>query len=143
MSWGTCYSGSNNIHFDFPPLMSDGRNFASWQPGAEINSAIRKENKITSNWQYRSYLVNNADEIIKLNQQEACNNCGCCNIPKSQKTSNRPFIYQSCVQNSMPFGYENSDLKNVYLTSQQLQCRMTAPILTQDQYLMEQYPNPN
>ena len=33
MSWGTCFSGSNNIHFDFPPIMSDGRNFSSWQPG--------------------------------------------------------------------------------------------------------------
>ena len=37
MSWGTCYAGSNNIHFDFPPIMMDGRNFAKWQPGAAIN----------------------------------------------------------------------------------------------------------
>jgi hypothetical protein len=143
MSWGTCYSGSNNIHFDFPPIMSDGRNFASWQPGAEINKSIRKENNILSNSQYRSYLVHNADQIIKMNQQEACNDCGCCNIMQSQRTTNSPYVYQSCVQNNMPFGYEDSDLKNVYLTSQQLQCRMTAPILTQDQYLMQQYPNPN
>ena len=28
MSWGTCYSGSNNIHFGFPPIMTDGRNYA-------------------------------------------------------------------------------------------------------------------
>ena len=43
MSWGTCYQGSNNIHFDFPPIMTDGRNFAKWQPGAVINENIRKE----------------------------------------------------------------------------------------------------
>ena len=43
----------------------------------------------------------------------------------------------------MPFGYENSDLKSAYLSSQQLQCRMSAPILSQEQYLMQQYPNPN
>ena len=41
MSWGTCYSGSNNIHFDFPPIMSDGRNFSKWQPGAKINEELR------------------------------------------------------------------------------------------------------
>jgi len=143
MSWGTCYAGSNNIHFDFPPIMSDGRNFASWQPGAEINKTLRKENNIKSNWQYRSYLVQNADQIIKLNQQDACNDCGCCNVPHSSKSSNTPYIYQSCVENNMPFGYENSDLKKAYLTSQQLQCRMNAPILTQEQYLLQQYPNPN
>ena len=48
MSWGTCYSGSNNIHFDSPPLMSDGRNFASWQPGAKLNQQLRNENNIKS-----------------------------------------------------------------------------------------------
>ena len=26
MSWGTCYSGSNNIHFNFPAIMDDSRN---------------------------------------------------------------------------------------------------------------------
>ena len=35
MSWGTCYGASNNIHFDFPPLMSDGRNFATWVPACK------------------------------------------------------------------------------------------------------------
>jgi len=143
MSWGTCYSGSNNIHFDFPPIMSDGRNYANWQPGSEINQTIRKENNITSNWEYRKYIVNNADQIMKLNQQEACNDCGSCGIPPAQKTSNSPFIYQSTVDNSTPFGYEHSDLKNVYLTSQQLQSRMNAPILNQDQYILQKYPNPN
>ena len=48
MSWGTCYSGSNNIHFDFPPIMADGRNYATWQPGAAINATIRKEEGIKS-----------------------------------------------------------------------------------------------
>ena len=24
MSWGTCYNASNNIHSDFPALMSEG-----------------------------------------------------------------------------------------------------------------------
>ena len=43
MAWATCYSGSNNIHFNFPPKMSDGRNYASWQPDAVINQRIQKQ----------------------------------------------------------------------------------------------------
>lgn len=37
MSWATCYSGSNNIHSDYPALMSDGRHFTDWRLGAVIN----------------------------------------------------------------------------------------------------------
>ena len=40
MSWGTCYGGSNNIHFGFPPLMSDGRNYATWNPACDINTKL-------------------------------------------------------------------------------------------------------
>ena len=56
MSWAQCYSGSNNIHFNFPPIMSDGRNFASWQPEAVINTRIQKQENIQSSWDYRQYL---------------------------------------------------------------------------------------
>ena len=46
MSWGSCNGASNNIHFDFPPIMNDGRNFATWQPGAVINNTIREKLRI-------------------------------------------------------------------------------------------------
>lgn len=137
MSWGTCYSGSNNIHFDFPPIMADGRNFANWQPGAVINEKIRENAGITSNWQYRKYLVENTDKIIKNNQVAACDEC--CSIPAmnqmGQNQQNTPHLYQSCSDNSQPFGYENSDLKNLYISGYQLQSRMVTPVITQAQLL--------
>ena len=40
MSWATCYSGSNNINFNFPPIMTDGRNYSSWQPSALVNKKM-------------------------------------------------------------------------------------------------------
>ena len=142
MSWGTCYSGSNNIHFDFPPIMSDGRNFANWQPGANINEQIRENANITSNWQYRKYLTENASTIIKNNQISACDEC--CSIPVIKQTienqSNSPFLYQSCVDNTQPFGYENSDLKNLYISSHQIQSRMVTPVITQDALMKSMFP---
>jgi hypothetical protein len=143
MSWGTCYSGSNNIHFDFPPIMSDGRNFANWQPGAVINEKIRENAGITSNWQYRKYLVENADTIIKNNQVAACDEC--CSIPAmnqlgDKQQQNSPYLYQSCSDNSQPFGYENSDLKNLYISGYQLQSRMVTPVITQAQLLQYGIP---
>ena len=58
---------SNNIHYNMPPLMSDGRNYASWQPEAVINSKIQKQEGIKTNWEYRKYLQNNAQNIMKFN----------------------------------------------------------------------------
>ena len=44
MSWGTCYSLDQIIyHFGFPPIMTDGRNYAQWQPGAVVNKTLREE----------------------------------------------------------------------------------------------------
>ena len=143
MSWGQCLNGSNNIHFDFPPIMADGRNYATWQPGAKINDKIREDNNIKTNNEYRKFLINNADNVIKANQLEACNECCYCPVENSNVISNSPFLYKSCLERSQPYGYETSDLKNLYLSRQQLQCRMVAPSLTQDQYLQQKYPNPN
>lgn len=144
MSWGTCYSGSNNIHFDFPPIMMDGRNFANWQPGAVINEKIREEAHIKTNSDYRHYLINNADKIIKYNQLQACDQC--CSCPavygaEIPRTSTNPYLYKSCNDISSPFGYETSDLKNDYLSRQQLESRLNIPLMTQEQMLQMGYPN--
>jgi hypothetical protein len=139
MSWGTCYSGSNNIHFDFPAIMSDGRNFATWQPGNVISEKIREEANIKTNWNYRKYLTENADQIIKHNQLSACDECCACPARygdnQNQSKSNTPFLYKSCSDATQPHGYETSDLKNMYLSSFELQARMVTPVLSQDQLL--------
>jgi hypothetical protein len=139
MSWGTCYSGSNNIHFDFPAIMSDGRNFATWQPGNVISEKIREEANIKTNWNYRKYLTENADQIIKHNQLSACDECCACPARygdnQNQSNSNTPFLYKSCSDATQPHGYETSDLKNMYLSSFELQARMVTPVLSQDQLL--------
>ena len=145
MTWGTCYSGSNNIHFDFPPIMSDGRNFATWQPGAIVNEEIKVRENIKTNWQYRQYLTNNADSIIKYNQLAACDQC--CSCPAKygdgKEISNSPFLYKSCTESTQPYGYENSNLKNLYLDEYQLQCRLITPVITQEQLLRGKFPNFN
>lgn len=147
MSWGTCYSGSNNIHFDFPPIMADGRNYATYQPGSKISDDIRKSAGITTNWQYRKYMVDNADDIIKNNQLEACDQCCACpvryNTGPANKRKNTPYLYKSCVDSSQPYGYEGSDLKNAYLTKYELECRRYTPVITQAQLLQSGYQNWN
>jgi hypothetical protein len=130
MSWGTCYSASNNIHFNFPPIMTDGRNYASWQPEAVVNQRIQQQENINSNWQYRQFLMNNATNIMKMNYGEACTELGL--DPHVQTTStpssNVPFVFQGVMDTKSPgYGYCNSDLKSPYLSREQLNARMISP----------------
>jgi len=148
MSWGTCYSGSNNLHFNFPPIMSDGRNYATWQPGAVINEKIREKNNIESNFQYRMFLQDNAKKIMETNTQMACNNCGACpplfDGPMNPVTQpNHPYIFNTPLENNQPFGYQGSDLKNLYISRNDLQARMIAPALSQYEYIMRGIPSAN
>ena len=133
MSFATCYSGSNNIHFNFPPIMADGRNYASWQPEAVINNRIQQQENIHSNWQYRQFLQKNGLHIMKYNSKEACYDLGIDPHTTTNTTpsSNVPFTYRSSFDTAKPgFGYCNSDLKNPYLTREQLNARMIAPTIT-------------
>jgi hypothetical protein len=130
MSWKTCYSSSNNIHFNYPPLMSDGRNYASWQPEAVINERIQKQEGIHSNWQYRQYLQHNGLQIMKYNSAEACYELGLNPHTQTNTTpsSNVPFSFKSSFDTSRPgYGYCNSDLKNPYLSREQLNSRLISP----------------
>lgn len=133
MSWQTCYSGSNNIHFDYPPIMNDGRNFSSWSPESVINEQIIKAEGIQSNWSYRQYLQRNGEEIMNYNSASTCNYSGVNPHILYDRTpsSNVPYKFKSNFDTSTPgFGYCNSDLKNFYLTREQLNARMTAPSIT-------------
>ena len=128
--WQQCYSGSNNVHFDFPPIMSDGRNFASWQPEAVMNERIQKKENIQSNWSYRQYMTHNGLEIMKFNTLEACNLMGMNPHLKVDSTpaNNVPFAFKNSFDTSRPgFGYRNSDLKSPYLSREQLNAQLISP----------------
>ena len=134
MSSLSCYAGSNNIHFDYPPLMSDGRNFANWQPEAIINSQIQKKEGIHTNWEYRNFLQKNGTEIRKFNaEQTGFENTGYTlynTVVTNQYTKNKgtPFLFKGIHDTTQPkFGYCSSDLKNPYLTREQLNARIISP----------------
>jgi hypothetical protein len=125
---------SNNKYDGFPPLMSDGRSItASYQPEAVLNEHLLKEIGVQTNWQYRQYLMKNSKEIQQYNRLQTANDAGYFKRyadPESSSYST-PFLYQTAGSTQKPQGYSTSDLKDVYLSREQLQARMVAPELTQ------------
>jgi len=128
--WEHCYSASNNINYNFPALMSDGRNFAQWQPDALVNERIQRQEGIQSNWSYRQYLQKNGIQVMNYNTQEACYTLGLDPHVSNGKvpSDNVPYKFNGVFDTSKPgFGYCNSDLKNPYLSREQLNARLVAP----------------
>jgi len=136
---------TNNKYPEFPPLMSDGRSITStWQPEALINDDLIQSNNIRSNWQYRKYLTNNAKDIMEYNFRESSNDVGYykrpIDLPNMQSNivtnmNGVPYNFTSILDNSKPFGYQTSDLKEMYLSREQLDSRKISPVITQDQLI--------
>jgi hypothetical protein len=127
--WENCYSATNNIDFNFPALMSDSRLWSQWQPDAVVNERIQKQEGIQSNWQYRQYLQHNGLQIMNYNNMEACSDLGLDPHVQTGKTpsDNVPYKFQSTFDTGKPgFGYCNSDLKNPYISREQLNSRLVS-----------------
>lgn len=135
--WENCYSASNNYDFNFPALMSDSRLWSQWQPDAVVNSRIQIQAGIQNNWQYRQYLQQNGLKIMNYNSMETCYDLGLDPQIKSDRTpsDNVPHKFKNIFDTGKPgYGYCNSDLKNPYLTSEQLNSRLISPSINPANY---------
>ncbi len=136
MSWGTCYSGSNNIHFKDPALMSDSRLFTQFGSTCKANNSLKKDLGLTSNYDYRQYLIKNGHRLAKENQNNHISKLGYqspYNFPNLNL--DKKHIYKNVNDKSQPHGYESSDLKNLYLSRYELQAKSSGPIVTQEELL--------
>lgn len=71
-----CFNTSNNQDKNSPPRMSDGRNFTDYRDNNYISFHIQKNNNIKNSYDYKQFLQRNADKIMKLNYEYACQkNC--------------------------------------------------------------------
>jgi hypothetical protein len=139
---------ANNKYDGFPPLMSDGRSVtATWQPESTINADLLKSNNIQSNWEYRRYLTKHATHIMQYNFRESSNDVGYYKRPLDVldiqsnlvlDTNRTPYVFNSVLDNTKPIGYSTSDLKDTYLTREQLNSRKISPVITQEQLLKMQ-----
>jgi len=135
MSWSTCYKGSNNIYSDFPAMMSDGRVHTEHDTSCDINNELQKSVGIKNNYDYRQYLINNGLDIISQNTESSQENSNVKLFADIANTSK--YLFKSMTDTKKPFGYEESDLKNLYLSRKQLNSKMTALFVTQEELLKQ------
>ena len=114
---------------------------ASWQPGNSENIKLLENNNINTNWKYRSYMVKNSDEIIKINQINACKAVGLQNIDtnKPNGKTNTPFLYKSFDDDSTPRGYETSNAKMKYISEVTQEKNMATHTATEKKISIVEY----
>jgi len=106
----------------------------SWQPEAVLNNKIIQDTNITSNWKYRQYIQQNANQIMKYNTMESINTSG--NNPYYGENTNQSFRNTPELYNSLhsPSVTPDSDLKREYLNKQRLNARMVSPSISTNKF---------
>ena len=133
MSWSTCYKGSNNIYSDFPAMMSDGRVYTEHDTSCEINNGILSNAGIDNNYDYRQYLIHNGLDIMSQNMSSSQSSSNVKTFTNNVSTNK--YLFKSMSDKTQPSGYETSDLKNLYLSRKELESKMSAPFVTQEELL--------
>lgn len=107
--------------------MNDGRHFTNYDSSGSMNSRIKITNNIQNNEQYRSFMINNAINIMNKNatnyethSYEYIPKVDPNHLKALSKSSNTPHLYHSINDNNHPYGYETNETKNMYLSMQQL-----------------------
>jgi len=120
---------TNNVYDNFPPLMNDGRSVISaFQPEALTNNYLIEQLGIKSNYEYRKYLIDNAKDIMKYNCMNVSNDVGF-----TRRYVNENLAASIGIQN--PVGYANSDLKEMYLSREELDTKTEYKFNTQEELL--------
>ena len=89
----------------------DGTKYSKWRPEYNKNKKILEENNIKTNSEYRKFMTNNADSIIRLNgniDRSFCSSVQYINNVPEYKT---PYVYSTNEEHA----YNDSDLKNNYM----------------------------
>jgi hypothetical protein len=116
--------------------MSDGRFYTNFDPSCKANNELRDSLGIKNNYQYRQWLINNGNSVARQNRKAACNECSQCVEEAAQVPPQQKYLFKDCADDSRPYGYEGSDLKNLYFSRRALQSKLKAPIMTQEQLLL-------
>lgn len=113
--WAT----QNNSGAKMPGVLNDGRLFTNYKSDAVVGEEIKKENGISCNEDYRRYLVRNTETIMQYNYDHMAREN---KTPYEHEQYNygQPHLYQSIQEDTKPYGYEDTTVKQMYLTRQQL-----------------------
>ena len=125
-----CNKTSNNKYFDCTARMDDARTFTDYRASFVVDDMIKKSNNVLSSYDYRQFLIHNANNIMNINNEYTkntveCTSCNAINIPFNKECvynnkypeckkldSNGIGLYNTVSNNNItPELYENCSYK--------------------------------
>jgi hypothetical protein len=119
--WATDYVTNNNATEKFPGIVQDGRTFTLYTQDTE---SFKRNHGIQTNSEYRKYLMDHANELMKLNYRTSILENKTPILQQPFKNGS-PYLIRGHEQ---PYGYENSFAKEMYLTRQALDDKKRRPM---------------
>jgi len=131
---------SNNRYDGFPPLMSDGRSIVATGKSEPLgHNALLKKTGIVNNAQYRDYMIKNSRQIMMDEFRSASNDTGFSEegrfadyllaavapVPSAKDAKQMPYPGKDASHGNQgnqgqKIAYKTSDLKEIYLSREQL-----------------------
>lgn len=128
---------TNNRYDGFPPLMNDGRSIvANGKSEPLSHNALLQKTGITNNAQYRDYMIKNAKDIMVAEFHNTSNDTGFSAegrfadylLASTTGKHAKHASYNVAKPTNLP-AIANSDLKNIYLSREQLDAKRMYPAL--------------
>jgi len=116
----------NNLPVQYPGILSDGRLFTDYSPSAVVNEDIRKRYHLTTNQEYKDFLVKNTNMFMKQNMNHSMSENRTALFPITKNGT--PHLFTDVDDTSKPYGYESSLPKNMFLSRQQLDDKKRRPL---------------
>ena len=118
---------TNNRYDGFPPLMNDGRSItAAYRSEPLLHNSILKNIGTVSNAEYRDYMIKNGKSILESDFRNTSTDVGYTERPIDQLQGTTPRVYNTIMDTPR---LPPSDLKQIYLSREQLESRRMAPSL--------------
>jgi hypothetical protein len=125
--WATNYRTDNNQTEAFPGILSDGRLFTDYTNDSKMNENLKRTNGIKTNSDYHRFLVQNTNTIMNYNFNNMILENRTPN-PVSTPSYGQPYMFKGVDDTTIPFGYEASYPKMIYLSRQQLDDKKRRPM---------------
>lgn len=126
--WATNYRTSNNLSVPFPGILSDGRLFTDYNTDSKMNENLKRTNNIKNNSDYRRFLVQNTNTIMNYNFNNMIMENRTPNPTGNTPVYGSPYLFKGTDDMTIPYGYETSYPKMIYLSRQQLDDKKRRPI---------------
>jgi hypothetical protein len=115
----TMWATQNNQSVNMPGVVSDGRLFTNYNADSIVTELTKQMNGLKSNEEYRRFLVQNTEAIMKQNYNQMAQE-NRTSYAHEQFDYGHPHLYNSIQEDTKPHGYEDTEVKQMYLSRQQL-----------------------